>query len=165
MNSETSNASHWLHVAQKLPILSCQSLVLICVFVRFFSLQNVILVLQSTFTSANSGCFCCHALVGVERSPSLQGIVTTAQIASILNLFSINYYYPLGVSWIACSSPCCFLSRHPRGWNLPSGRELADAILLVVEVRRSHPQAPLDQAACNRTQPPNVLCLDPGFYL
>lgn len=69
MNSETSNSSHWLHVTQKLPILLCQSSVLICGLVRFFSLQNVILVLQSTFTSANSGCFCCHALVGQRGLP------------------------------------------------------------------------------------------------
>lgn len=42
-------------------------------------------------------------------------------------------------SWITCSSLCCFPSRHLGGWNLPWGWKPANVILLVVEVRRPHP--------------------------
>ena len=83
----------------------------------------------------------------------------------------------LRTHWVPQPSPCLLKTIIPwrdiseridSPWSLSSEQctcnELAGATLLVVEARRSHPQAPLDQEACNRTRPPDVLCLDPGFY-
>jgi len=53
-----------------------------------------------------------------------------------------------GISWITCSSLCCFP---------PSGWESASMTLPAAEARRPCQQALLDQAACSRSQPPAVV--------